>query len=234
MSNKSNNGDAKMVSDIVGTGKCTCGCKDNANHDAANYAGKLDAALSSIASFVNPYPRNDNTVDSNIPYSGSNNRIATEYAYGNHPVGQQMYTVNQPGYTMFQQAMYKTADGADSRIAEAVEKFISDYDEFTSTINKLNRADDTDNSETIKMLNKSAKMARSCLMNSVMRFVTQPCTDDEVMGLITDFCHNHRNNASYIYYNDGKASKEDTVRAIKKYDDAITQLLIYKLSGLTR
>ena len=128
----------------------------------------------------------------------------------------------------------KTADGADSRIAEAVEKFISDYDEFTSIIDKLNRDDDTDNSETIKMLNKSAKMAKSCLMNSVMRFVTQPCTDDEVMGLITDFCHNHRNNASYIYDNDGKASKEDTVRAIKKYDDAITQLLIYKLSGLTR
>ena len=230
MSNKSNNGDAKMVSDVVGAGKCTCGCKDNANHDAANYAGKLDAALSSIASFVNPYPRNDNTVDSNIPYSGSNNRIATEYAYGNHPAGQ--FTPFIDGSNI--QALYKTADGADTRIAEAVKKFITDYDEFTSTINKLNRADDTDNSEAIKMLNKSAKMARSCLMNRVMRFVTQPCTDDEVMGLITDFCHDHRNNASYIYDNDGKASKEDTARAIKKYDDAITQLLIYKLSGLTR
>ena len=210
-----NNNEVKTTPDVTRSEKCTCGCEDTKKifpmsedtekHLSDMIQGKFIAENNDAKS----YPFMNNV---------------------NYPAGQ--FTPFIDGSNI--QALYKTADGADTRIAEAVKKFITDYDEFTSTINKLNRADDTDNSETIKMLNKSAKMARSCLMNSVMRFVTQPCTDDEVMGLITDFCHNHRNNASYIYDNDGKASKEDTARAIKKYDDAITQLLIYKLSGLTR
>ena len=228
---KRNNDEAKTLSDVVGAGKCTCGCNKNENSNASNYADKLDAALGSIASFINPYPRNDNTADSNIPYFGINNGVATEYAYGNYPAGQQMHTVNQPGCTMTQQDIYKTADGADTRIAEAVKKFITDYDEFI--LGMLKRNADV-NDEIVNMLVKSADMAKSCLMNSIMRFVTQPCTDDEVMYLITDFCNGHRNNYSYIYENDGDATKEDAINAIKNYDDAITQLLIYKLSGLTR
>ena len=63
---KRNNDEAKTLSDVVGAGKCTCGCNKNENSNASNYADKLDAALGSIASFINPYPRSDNTVDSNI------------------------------------------------------------------------------------------------------------------------------------------------------------------------
>lgn len=224
---KRNNDEVKTLSDVVGAGKCTCGCNKNENSNASTYADKLDAALGSIASFINPYPRSDNTVDSNIPYFGINNGVATEYAYGNHPAGQ--FTPFIDGSNI--QALYKTADGADTRIAEAVKKFITDYDEFI--LGMLKRNADV-NDEIVNMLVKSADMAKSCLMNSIMRFVTQPCTDDEVMHLITDFCNGHRSNYSYIYENDGDASKEDTINAIKNYDDAITQLLIYKLSGLTR
>lgn len=224
---KRNNDEAKTLSDVVGAGKCTCGCNKNENSNASNYADKLDAALGSIASFINPYPRSDNTVDSNIPYFGINNGVATEYAYGNYPAGQ--FTPFIDGSNI--QALYKTADGADTRIAEAVKKFITDYDEFILGMLKRN-ADAND--EIVNMLVKSADMAKSCLMNSIMRFVTQPCTDDEVMHLITDFCDRHRSNSSYIYENDGDATKEDAINAIKNYDDAITQLLIYKLSGLTR
>ena len=224
---KRNNDEAKTLSGVVGAGKCTCGCSKNENSNASNYADKLDAALGSITSFINPYPRNDNTVDSNIPYFGINNGVATEYAYGNYPAGP--FTSFVDGSNI--KALYKTADGADTRIAEAVKKFITDYDEFILGMLKRN-ADAND--EIVNMLVKSADMAKSCLMNSIMRFVTQPCTDDEVMYLITDFCNGHRNNYSYIYENDGDASKEDTINAIKNYDDAITQLLIYKLSGLTR
>lgn len=229
---KRNNDEVKTLSDVVGAGKCTCGCNKNENSNASNYADKLDAALGSIASFINPYPRSDNTVDSNIPYFGINNGVATEYAYGNYPAEQHMY----PNLQMYAnnndiQKLYKTADGADTRIAEAVKKFITDYDEFI--LGMLKRNADV-NDEIVNTLVKSADMAKSCLMNSIMRFVTQPCTDDEVMHLITDFCNGHRSNYSYIYENDGDASKEDTINAIKNYDDAITQLLIYKLSGLTR
>ena len=229
---KRNNDEAKTLSDVVGVGKCTCGCNKNENSNASNYADKLDAALGSIASFINPYPRSDNTADSNIPYFGIDNGVATEYAYGNHPAGQHAY----PNLQMYAnnndiQKLYKTADGADTRIAEAVKKFVIDYDEFTLSIIKHN--DDVDD-EIVSAFNKSANMAKSCLMNSIMRFVTQPCTDDEVMHLITDFCDRHRSNSSYIYENDGDATKEDAINAIKNYDDAITQLLIYKLSGLTR
>ena len=224
---KRNNDEAKTLSGVVGAGKCTCGCSKNENSNASNYADKLDAALGSITSFINPYPRNDNTVDSNIPYFGINNGVATEYAYGNYPAGP--FTSFVDGSNI--KALYKTADGADTRIAEAVKKFITDYDEFILGMLKRN-ADAND--EIVNMLVKSADMAKSCLMNSIMRFVTQPCTDDEVMYLITDFCDRHRSNSSYIYENDGDATKEDAINAIKNYDDAITQLLIYKLSGLTR
>ena len=224
---KRNNDEAKTLSGVVGAGKCTCGCSKNENSNASNYADKLDAALGSIASFINPYPRSDNTVDSNIPYFGINNGAATEHAYGNYPAGP--FTSFVDGSNI--KALYKTADGADTRIAEAVKKFITDYDEFI--LGMLKRDADA-NDEIVNMLVKSADMAKSCLMNSIMRFVTQPCTDDEVMYLITDFCDRHRSNSSYIYENDGDASKEDTINAIKNYDDAITQLLIYKLSGLTR
>ena len=213
---KRNNDEAKTLSDVVGAGKCTCGCEDTKK--IFPMSGDMEKHL--MDTILGKTITENNDTNSNPFMNGVN-----------YPAGQHMY----PNLQMYAnnndiQKLYKTADGADTRIAEAVKKFVTDYDEFILGIEHNTDSND----EIVKMLNKSASMAKSCLMNSIMRFVTQPCTDDEVMYLITDFCDRHRSNSSYIYENDGDATKEDAINAIKNYDDAITQLLIYKLSGLTR
>ena len=207
-----NNNEVKTTPDVTRSEKCTCGCEDAKK--IFPMSGDMEKHLTDtiLGKTI--------TENNNIPTYPFMNNV-------NYPAGQ--FTPFIDGSNI--QALYKTADGADTRIAEAVKKFITDYDEFI--LGMLKRNADV-NDEIVNMLVKSTDMAKSCLMNSIMRFVTQPCTDDEVMYLITDFCNGHRNNYSYIYENDGDASKEDTINAIKNYDDAITQLLIYKLSGLTR
>ena len=211
MSRKNNN-EVKTTPDTIKSEKCACGCEDTKK--IFPMSGDMEKHLTDTVL------GNTITENNNIPAYPFMNNIS-------YPASQ--FTPFVDGSNI--QALYKTADGADTRIAEAVKKFITDYDEFI--LGMLKRNADV-NDEIVNMLVKSADMAKSCLMNSIMRFVTQPCTDDEVMYLITDFCNGHRNNYSYIYENDGDASKEDTINAIKNYDDAITQLLIYKLSGLTR
>ena len=211
-----NNNEVKTTPDAIRSEKCTCGCEDTKK--IFPMSGDMEKHLT----------------DTMLGKTITENNNTPTYPFMNNVNYTSPFTYAGP-YTSFMnssmQALYKTADGADTRIAEAVKKFIIDYDEFILGIIKRN-ADVND--EIVNMLVKSADMAKSCLMNSIMRFVTQPCTDDEVMYLITDFCDRHRSNSSYIYENDGDASKEDTINAIKNYDDAITQLLIYKLSGLTR
>ena len=207
-----NNNEVKTTQDVTRSEKCTCGCEDVKK--IFPMSGDMEKHLT------------DTILEKTIV----ENNGANSYPFMNnvnYPAGQ--FTPFIDGSNI--QALYKTADGADTRIAEAVKKFITDYDEFI--LGMLKRDADA-NDEIVNMLVKSADMAKSCLMNSIMRFVTQPCTDDEVMYLITDFCDRHRSNSSYIYENDGDATKEDAIKAIKNYDDAITQLLIYKLSGLTR
>ena len=207
-----NNNEVKTTQDAIRSEKCTCGCEDAKK--IFPMSGDMEKHLTDTI-LGKTITENNNTPT----YPFMNNV--------NYPAGQ--FTPFIDGSNI--QALYKTADGADTRIAEAVKKFITDYDEFI--LGMLKRNADV-NDEIVNMLVKSADMAKSCLMNSIMRFVTQPCTDDEVMHLITDFCDRHRSNSSYIYENDGDATKEDAINAIKNYDDAITQLLIYKLSGLTR
>ena len=211
MSRKNNN-EVKTTPDTIKSEKCTCGCED-----AKKIFPMSEDTEKHLSDMIQGKFIAENNDAKSYPFM---NNV-------NYPAGQ--FTPFIDGSNI--QALYKTADGADTRIAEAVKKFITDYDEFI--LGMLKRNADV-NDEIVNMLVKSADMAKSCLMNSIMRFVTQPCTDDEVMYLITDFCNGHRNNYSYIYENDGDASKEDTINAIKNYDDAITQLLIYKLSGLTR
>ena len=207
-----NNNEVKTTPDAIRSEKCTCGCEDTKK--IFPMSGDMEKHLTDTVLGKTITENNNNPT-----YPFMNNV--------NYPAGQ--FTPFIDGSNI--QALYKTADGADTRIAEAVKKFITDYDEFI--LGMLKRDADA-NDEIVNMLVKSADMAKSCLMNSIMRFVTQPCTDDEVMYLITDFCDRHRSNSSYIYENDGDATKEDAINAIKNYDDAITQLLIYKLSGLTR
>ena len=212
-----NNNEAKTTPDAIRSEKCTCGCEDTKK--IFPMSGDMEKHLTDTI-LGKTITENNNTPT--YPFMNNVN-YTSPFTYA----GQ--FTPFIDGSNI--QALYKTADGADTRIAEAVKKFITDYDEFI--LGMLKRNADV-NDEIVNMLVKSADMAKSCLMNSIMRFVTQPCTDDEVMHLITDFCNGHRSNYSYIYENDGDASKEDTINAIKNYDDAITQLLIYKLSGLTR
>ena len=212
-----NNNEAKTTPDAIRSEKCTCGCEDTKK--IFPMSGDMEKHLTDTI-LGKTITENNNTPT--YPFMNNVN-YTSPFTYA----GQ--FTPFIDGSNI--QALYKTADGADTRIAEAVKKFITDYDEFI--LGMLKRNADV-NDEIVNMLVKSADMAKSCLMNSIMRFVTQPCTDDEVMYLITDFCDRHRSNSSYIYENDGDATKEDTINAIKNYDDAITQLLIYKLSGLTR
>ena len=207
-----NNNEVKTTPDVTRSEKCTCGCED-----AKKIFPMSEDMEKHLSDMIQGKFIAENNDAKSYPFM---NNV-------NYPAGQ--FTPFIDGSNI--QALYTTADGAATRIAAAVKKFIIDYDEFTLSIIKRN--DDVDD-EIVSVFNKSANMAKSCLMNSIMRFVTQPCTDDEVMYLITDFCNRHRSNSSYLYENDGDASKEDTINAIKNYDDAITQLLIYKLSGLTR
>lgn len=123
-----------------------------------------------------------------------------------------------------------TADGANYIIADAVKDFVKNIDCINSQIR--------DDGETTvgfsSFINECKRICTDLLVNVVQRHATQPCTDNEVRKLIDDFRSDHEDNEKYIYKNDGKVDFADRVNLHKKNDKLGMQLLIYKLSGITR
>ena len=123
-----------------------------------------------------------------------------------------------------------TADGANYIIASAVDEFVKNID-YINTLH--NRYEDI-TVDTSNLVNEFKRICTDLLVNVVQRHATQPCTDDEVRKLIDDFRSDHEDNEKYIYNSDGKVGDKDNVDLYKKNDAMAKQLLIYKLSGLTR
>lgn len=126
-----------------------------------------------------------------------------------------------------------TADGANYIITGAVKDFVKNIDYINGQINDDGKTA-AEFSKFSSFINECKRICTDLLVNVVQRHATQPCTDNEVRKLIDDFRNDHEYNERYICKNDGNVDCANEINLHKKNDKLGMQLLIYKLSGLTR